>query len=44
MQLAACQPTRHRTVALLGLIAFLMLIGVWLFALESLQRTDRTLA
>jgi hypothetical protein len=44
MQLAACQPTRERTVALLGLTAFLMLIGVLLLGLESLQRTDRSLA
>jgi hypothetical protein len=44
MQLAACQPKRDRTVALLGPIPFLMLIGVLLFALESLQRTDRTFA
>jgi hypothetical protein len=63
---AGRQPTRHRNVALLGLIAFLiaaidmttslvglsftsvawsplifMLIGVLLFALESLQHTER---
>jgi hypothetical protein len=44
MQLAARQPTRHRTVALLGLIASPMLIGALPFALESLRRTDRLLA
>lgn len=44
MQPAACQPKRYRTVALPGLIAFLMLIAVLLSALKSLQRTNRPLA
>jgi hypothetical protein len=43
MQLAACQPTGHRTVALLGLIVLLVLIGVLLLALASLRRTERIL-